>query len=206
MIETVPYVAPMWYPSNPQGHGQSSGVFATSPYGAPQQNSSAKGAPSRIWQQQPGQRTTAEHRQYTNTTEANFCSKCNKSFSSHSGFDRHMLSHEGKFKFWCDECKKGFQAKNAYDQHIARHQGKTYPCQWCNKRFNYEYSLRYHMSQHTGKYLYNCSRCELGFNLKKDLEEHENKHEGVSFKCRSCQKDFFVLSKRDLHEKTCMKQ
>ncbi len=200
LIETGP---PLWYTSGTGGQGPSPDVLM---YDSPHQNlSGTKAAPSRVWQQPSGQQASTGHRR-SYVPDANYCEKCNKSFTSHSGFDRHMLTHEGKFKFWCDECKKGFQAKNAYDQHVARHQGKTYPCQWCNKRFNYEYSLRYHMSQHTGKYLYNCCRCDLGFNLKKDFEEHENKHEGVSFKCRNCQKDFYAPSKRDIHEKTCIRQ
>ena len=141
---------------------------------------------------------------YTETMEPQlYCGKCNKSFATKQGFDRHMFSHQGKFKFWCDDCKKGFQNKNNYECHMAKHEGKTFPCQYCTKRFTYEYRLKNHMSEHTNLFKFACALCGQGFNSKTVLDEHQNKHTGLSFKCRQCQKEFFSLSKRDGHEKIC---
>ena len=105
-----------------------------------------------------------------------FCGKCNKSFATKQGHDRHMFSHQGKFKFWCDDCKKGFQNKNNYECHMAKHEGKTFPCQYCTKRFAYEYRLKNHMSEHTHLFKFCCPICGLGFNSKSSLAEHEKKH------------------------------
>ena len=80
------------------------------------------------------------------------CTKCDRKFTSKNGFMSHMRSHQGQFKFWCDECKKGFQNKNNYDRHMGRHEGRTFPCQYCTKRFAYEYQLKYHMASHVRKY------------------------------------------------------
>ena len=86
-----------------------------------------------------------------------------------------MFSHQGKFKFWCDDCKKGFQNKNNYECHMAKHEGKTFPCQYCTKRFAYEYRLKNHMSEHTHLFKFCCPICGLGLNSKSSLAEHEKK-------------------------------
>ena len=104
------------------------------------------------------------------------CLKCDKVFTSQVGYDLHVASHLGKFKFWCDECRVGFQNKSNYNKH---------------------------MTKHTGQYLYTCMMCQKGFNERSHLLEHENQHAGVKFSCRNCGKDFFLEKKRDGHEKSC---
>ena len=104
------------------------------------------------------------------------CLKCDKVFSDKRGYDLHIKSHLGKYKFWCDECKVGYQNKSNYNKH---------------------------MTKHTGQYLYTCMMCQKGFNERSHLLEHENQHAGVKFSCRNCGKDFFLEKKRDGHEKSC---
>ena len=105
-----------------------------------------------------------------------FCEKCHKSFATKQGYDRHIFSHQGKFQFWCDDCKKGFQNKNNYECHMAKHEGRTFPCQYCPKRFSYEYRLKMHMSEHTHLFKFGCTMCGLGFNSKSLRDKHEKNH------------------------------
>ncbi len=130
-----------------------------------------------------------------------YCSKCDRAFASKLGFQNHMLSHEGKFKFWCDQCKKGYQDSKNYKQHVWRHEGKTFNCKLCDRKFNTQANLKYHQSEHSGVYMYNCKFCMKGFNNKTFWVDHENRHAGIKFSCRICGKEFNHENFRNNHEK-----
>ncbi len=104
------------------------------------------------------------------------CPKCHKTFVSKGSLNAHMKLHFGVFKFWCDECKKGYNHRSNYQQHMAKHEGRTFPCQFCTKRFQTEKSLTNHTMSHTGLYRHRCSYCQKGFATRHQWEMHEKKH------------------------------
>ena len=57
------------------------------------------------------------------------------------------------------------------------HEGRGYPCEFCGKVFKTEHSKRYHESEHTGEYGFNCKVCNKGFNIKSRYEKHLEGHQ-----------------------------
>ena len=72
------------------------------------------------------------------------CTQCDKTFNSKSGLAYHMEKHTGKFRLWCYKCQKGFTMKAQFESHMAKHEGRSFPCEYCPKRFQSKPSLRMH--------------------------------------------------------------
>ena len=63
------------------------------------------------------------------------CPQCDKTFSGRTGVRLHYQIHTGVFSYWCERCRKGFAVKGHYSDHMAKHEGKTFPCSYCDQRF-----------------------------------------------------------------------
>ena len=72
------------------------------------------------------------------------CKQCDKTFNSKSGLLYHMEKHTGKFRLWCYKCQRGFTMKAQFESHMAKHEGRSFPCEYCPKRFQSKPSLRVH--------------------------------------------------------------
>ena len=73
------------------------------------------------------------------------CSQCDKTFNSKSGLAYHMEKDTGKFRLWCYQCQRGFTMRAQYESHMAKHEGRSFPCEYCPKRFQSKPSLRVHV-------------------------------------------------------------
>ena len=76
------------------------------------------------------------------------CPRCEKTFKGKTGLSQHYQGHTGKFSYWCEMCEKGFVVKGHYSDHMAKHEGKTFPCNYCEKRFQTNNSLMKHSKEH----------------------------------------------------------
>ncbi len=75
------------------------------------------------------------------------CRQCEKTFNSKSGLTYHMEKHTGKFRLWCYQCQRGFTMKAQFESHMAKHEGRTFPCEYCTKRFQSTPSLKAHVQR-----------------------------------------------------------
>ncbi len=75
------------------------------------------------------------------------CQQCEKTFNSKSGLTYHMEKHTGNFRLWCYQCQRGFTMKAQFESHMAKHEGRTFPCEYCTKRFQSKPSLRAHVQR-----------------------------------------------------------
>ena len=73
------------------------------------------------------------------------CQECPKTFTSNQGLRYHMAKHTGRFNFWCTRCQRGFTMKGQFEAHQAKHDGRTFPCEYCSKRFQSPASLKNHV-------------------------------------------------------------
>ncbi len=92
-----------------------------------------------------GRRWSAGRSGSSTSNKAFPCSFCEKSFTSSSHRNRHMQIHTGQFTFYCHECNRGFNDRGYYTAHMNRHEGRSFPCQFCSKRYSTERLMRTHM-------------------------------------------------------------
>ena len=86
------------------------------------------------------------------------CSECNKTFTTKLGFDKHVQHHTEQYSFFCSICRKGFNNGYNFKEHMRGHEGRGYPCEYCGKVFKSKKYMKYHESEHTGKYRFECGR------------------------------------------------
>ena len=74
-------------------------------------------------------------------------------------------------------CKKDTNHGENYQKHVQVRKGSKYGCEYCNKAFSTQSSLKYDMLENTGEYKFVCDKCNKGFNLKLSFEKHTERHE-----------------------------
>ena len=94
-----------------------------------------------------------------NNSKNHQCPECGKGFSTEQNLRLHSQYHTGKFSYYCGQCRRGFYKKSHYDEHMRKHEGRGYACEYCPKLFKAPKSLRYHLSEHTGKFTFTCDTC-----------------------------------------------
>ena len=101
----------------------------------------------------------------------------------------------------CSMCQKQMSTKS-YRAHLQYHRKKevsNYLCQFCNKSFTTETSLKRHVLIHENKKPFSCSVCEKSFRQKSALIAHERVHTGMRFECIQCNKKFITKSLMKKH-------
>ena len=82
----------------------------------------------------------------------------------------------------------------------------NYLCQFCNKSFTTETSLKRHILIHENRKPFSCKVCEKGFRQKSALMAHERVHTGMRFECLQCNKKFITKSLMKKHLNLSHKQ
>ena len=75
------------------------------------------------------------------------CTRCSKSFGVKSHLTRHMQLHTGQYSFYCELCRRGFNERGNFEAHMNKHKGRSFPCQYCTKRYSDERFLKMHMRE-----------------------------------------------------------
>ncbi|KYN50339.1 hypothetical protein ALC62_13488 [Cyphomyrmex costatus] len=160
------------------------------------------------------------------------CKTCNKEFKKKSNFHMHERTHTGEKPYQCEFCVGKFGYKKTLIQHmVTKHNnderfkfnkdlytgGVSYKCKTCNKEFMDKTNCHRHERIHTGEKPYQCEFCVDKFGYKEGLTQHVmTKHNnderfksnkdlytgGVSYKCKTCNKEFINNSKLHMHERT----
>ncbi|XP_018394258.1 PREDICTED: zinc finger protein 91 [Cyphomyrmex costatus] len=168
--------------------------------------------------------------EYTEPKLSRICKTCGKGFTTKWNLRQHEYTHTGEKLYKCKLCEDKFRLKQHLGKHvIAKHcnderyksnkhlyaGGVSYKCKTCNKEFKYESALYRHERTHNGEKPFECEYCGIRFSQKTTLEQHvvahhfneerykSNKHiytGGVSFKCRTCNKEFKYISALRRHE------
>lgn len=88
-------------------------------------------------------------------------------------------SAESKKKYPCDLCDKSFDYKHVLQNHNRTHTGeKPYQCPQCHKRFTRDHHLKTHIRLHTGEKPFGCAVCHKRFVQVANLRRHERVHAG----------------------------
>lgn len=104
----------------------------------------------------------------------------------------------------CTICQKEM-ANKALKAHLQYHRKKQvsqYLCQFCNKNFTTETSLKRHILIHENAKPFSCNLCEKSFRQKSSLVAHQRIHNGIRFNCQQCKKQFITKSLLTKHVKT----
>ena len=104
------------------------------------------------------------------------CAECGKRFSSQSVLCLHSQYHTGKFSYYCGQCRKGFPRNGHYGEHMRKHEGRGYPCEYCPKFLKNHKSLRYHLSEHSGRFRFTCYICSKQYNTQNQYVKHLESH------------------------------
>jgi uncharacterized C2H2 Zn-finger protein len=120
------------------------------------------------------------------------CPKCQKSCTSISDLEKHLLTHTEEKPFKCLQCQRSFARSSTLNSHLKTHTGeKLFKCLQCSKSFTTEKELTLHFRYHTRDKLFKCSQCPKSFSWSSHLESHFLIHTGEKpFKCLQCQKTF----------------
>ena len=99
--------------------------------------------------------------------------------------------------------KRTVQIWNTVFQYHRRKEVSHHVCQFCNKSFTTESSLRRHVLIHQNSKPHSCPVCEKTFRQKVALIAHQRVHSGVRFPCHFCSRRFITKSLLTQHQKSC---
>ena len=104
------------------------------------------------------------------------CSKCDKRFSSKSGFQDHFKAiHEGVWQY-CNQCNYKAIKNNHLKVHIdSVHEGIRHPCSLCQYKATTKPALNKHILAFHEGITYSCSQCNYTSKWKHHLPEHTKK-------------------------------
>ena len=116
--------------------------------------------------------------------------------------------------FQCDLCDKAYKTASALHNHRIYHSDDPkYPCDYCEKKFHFNFLLQQHEQQiHLGKLngggkTWECTVCQKSFNSRNKLTKHKLIHSKNMFKCTICDfkgtlKRYLVAHMKRMHKKS----
>ncbi|KAI8123766.1 Zinc finger protein 112 [Lucilia cuprina] len=131
------------------------------------------------------------HKRLPHYVEIFSCEMCNKRFSRHHLYQKHLQLHEqiqiteiGTFK--CNICSKEFKSNYELRSHSIYHGERKYPCELCSKSFFSNTALKVHLKRHRKQLDFVCEVCGKAFLHLAYLKEHLERHTGTKVTCNIC--------------------
>ena len=130
-------------------------------------------------------------------TEKILCSRCEKDFSSHFAYNRHVAKCKSENKT-CIVCNCVFNTRDELRDHQTKdisHIGKVFLCQEkdCYGAFTTKKGLDYHVRTHTAR-VFNCDACGQVFDSHEFFSAHkktdEHKKNAKQTECQGCECKF----------------
>lgn len=124
------------------------------------------------------------------------CQKCGRLCSTKGALRKHNARHVERERghYACDQCGKKFTAQSTlYHHKRGIHSGlQPYHCKICDKRFNFNHSLKLHLLRHKGERPHACKLCDKSYLTASHLKNHvQAVHGNVrKFQCPVCNKSF----------------
>ena len=136
------------------------------------------------------------HREQAHRDVALTCRTCGRLCSTKGALRKHRARHVERDRggYSCDQCGKKFTAQSTlYHHKRGIHSGvQPYHCKICDKRFNFNHSLKLHLLRHKGERPHKCKLCNKAYMTASHLKNHVEALHGKTrrFQCPVCGKSF----------------
>jgi stress-induced morphogen len=117
------------------------------------------------------------------------CDRCEANFGLKQTLMNHIRNKHsnGVRNFQCDLCSKSYKTKSALHNHRIYHSSEPkYSCNYCEKRFHFNFLLRQHETTHLGiksGATFDCDVCKKTFNTRNKLTKHRGIHDSTQYSC-----------------------
>lgn len=117
------------------------------------------------------------------------CDRCEANFGLKQTLMNHIRNKHsnGVRNFQCDLCSKSYKTKSALHNHRIYHSSEPkYSCNYCDKRFHFNFLLRQHETTHLGiksGATFDCDVCKKTFNTRNKLTKHRGIHDSTQYSC-----------------------
>uniref|UniRef100_A0A336LXH2 CSON004477 protein n=1 Tax=Culicoides sonorensis TaxID=179676 RepID=A0A336LXH2_CULSO len=143
---------------------------------------------------------------HLNREKSRPCHICGKAFTHKKSLDRHLFTHSEVRAFKCSECPFSAKYKLSLSSHIKYAHSTDDPvnCEVCGQKMKNLPCLKLHMKLHTGPDL-KCEFCDKTYKSENSLRCHiDTIHRGKTrrHKCTICLKDLFKKRKLMEHIET----
>ncbi|CAN7985104.1 unnamed protein product [Ixodes hexagonus] len=136
------------------------------------------------------------------------CTKCRKIYKNRSSLKKHMMTHTGERNFECEKCHRKFRFKSVLQVHMKTH-SREFPheCTKCPRKYATEQQLKKHVERwHVDPVI--CQTCNMPFMRERNLAIHMlRRHgppgKGPQFRCKNCERAFYLEEDLSCHEANC---
>ena len=136
------------------------------------------------------------------TTETNYCKKCQKKIHYGDAFETHVDLDQETFE--CLICKKIFIEKKKIVKHLAYHKEVSasdhcylctetpFCCEICSRKFSTKIGWELHLKNHANPEKRTCEVCQKEVKVQ-SYRSHMKRHENdtKTFSCDTCSKMFY---------------
>lgn len=118
------------------------------------------------------------------------CDMCESNFGLKQTLMNHIRNkHSNNVRnFRCDfpECDKTYKTKSALHNHRIYHNDEKWHCNYCSKKFHFNFLLQQHETTHLGVKegkTFDCDVCNKKFNTRNKLTKHKGIHDSNQYSC-----------------------
>ncbi|KAJ8683774.1 hypothetical protein QAD02_019566 [Eretmocerus hayati] len=124
-----------------------------------------------------------------------------KNPSQKVSMEKHTASHLDKRTYPCQYCHKKYNHMSNLWRHKILHTGNVrYPCEICGRRCRNTSTLKAHMKTHIGESPFACEICGKKFKREGNMNNHMKKHHGIRpLPCSICDRTFTQSANHEKH-------